>query len=205
AQLRALGFEVSTGVGRTGVVGLLRNGKGPTVLIRTELDALPMEEKTGLPYASKVVTRNDAGVEVPVMHACGHDIHMTSWVGAATHRSIDPVLIAAKTVVSLHNIVSREINPLDPAVITVGSIHGGTKSNIIPDEAKLQITVRSYKDEVQKQLLASIARVARGEALAGGATKEPLVMVDPHGTTHSTFNDEVLTQRLANVLSRTIG
>ena len=125
--------------------------------------------------------------------------------GASPNRSIDPVLIAAKTVVALHNIVSREIDPIDPAVITVGSIHAGTKSNIIPDQAKLQITVRSYKDEVQKQLLAAIARVAKGEALAGGATKEPLVVVDPHGTTHSTFNDEVLTQRLANVLSRTIG
>ena len=292
AQLRALGYEVTTGVGKTGVVGLLRNGKGPTVLLRTELDALPVEEKTGLPYASKVVTKNDAGDTVYVMHACGHDIHMASWVGAATllaraknqwrgtvmmvaqpaeevvsgaaamiadglytrfpkpdfalavhdngllpagqvgvvrgfalanmdtvditiygkgahgaspNRSIDPVLIAAKTVVALHNIVSREIDPIDPAVITVGSIHAGTKSNIIPDQAKLQITVRSYKDEVQKQLLAAIARVAKGEALAGGATKEPLVVVDPHGTTHSTFNDEVLTQRLANVLSRTIG
>ena len=262
AQLRALGYEVTTGVGKTGVVGLLRNGKGPTVLLRTELDALPVEEKTGLPYASKVVAKNDAGDNLSVMHACGHDIHMASWVGAATllartkdnwrgtvmmvavhdngllpagqvgvvrgfalanmdtvditiygkgahgaspNRSIDPVLIAAKTVVALHNIVSREIDPIDPAVITVGSIHAGTKSNIIPDQAKLQITVRSYKDEVQKQLLAAIARVAKGEALAGGATKEPLVVVDPHGTTHSTFNDEVLTQRLANVLSRTIG
>jgi hippurate hydrolase len=291
-QLRALGYEVTTGVGKTGVVGVLRNGKGPTVMLRTELDALPMEEKTGLPYASKVVTKNDAGDNVSVMHACGHDIHMTSWVGAATllarskdrwrgtvvmvaqpaeevvagaaamladglytrfpkpdyalavhdigllpagqvgvvpgfalanmdtveitiygkgahgaspHRSIDPVLIAAKTVVALHNIVSREIDPIDPAVITVGSIHAGTKSNIIPDQARLQITVRSYKDEVQKQLLAAIARVARGEVLAGGSTREPLVVVDPHGTTHSTFNDEVLTKRLANVLSRTIG
>jgi hippurate hydrolase len=291
-QLRALGYEVTTGVGKTGVVGVLRNGKGPTVMLRTELDALPMEEKTGLPYASKVVTKNDAGDNVSVMHACGHDIHMTSWVGAATllarskdrwrgtvvmvaqpaeevvagaaamladglytrfpkpdyalavhdigllpagqvgvvpgfalanmdtveitiygkgahgaspHRSIDPVLIAAKTVVALHNIVSREIDPIDPAVITVGSIHAGTKSNIIPDQARLQITVRSYKDEVQKQLLAAIARVAWGEVLAGGSTREPLVVVDPHGTTHSTFNDEVLTKRLANVLSRTIG
>ena len=292
ARLRELGYEVTTGVGKTGVVGLLRNGQGPTVMLRTELDALPIEEKTGLPYASKIVTKNDAGDNVSVMHACGHDIHMTSWVGAATllarskdqwhgtvmmvaqpaeevvsgaaamiadglytrfpkpdyalavhdngllpagqvgvvpgfalanmdtvditiygkgahgaspHRSIDPVLIAAKTVVALHNIVSREIDPLDPAVITVGSIHAGTKSNIIPDQAKLQITVRSYKDEVQKQLLAAIARVARGEALAGGAPREPLVVVDPHGTTHSMFNDEALTKRLANVLSRTVG
>ena len=292
AQLRSLGYDVTTGVGKIGVVGLLRNGKGPTVMLRTELDALPMEEKTGVPYASKAVMKNDAGENVNVMHACGHDIHMTSWVGAATllarskdqwrgtvmmvaqpaeevaagaaamiadglftrfprpdfalavhdigslpsgqvgvvpgfafasmdtvditiygkgahgaapHRSIDPVLIAAKTVVALHNIVSREIDPLDPAVITVGSIHAGTKSNIIPDQAKLQITVRSYKDEVQKQLLSAIARVTKGEALAAGATKEPLVVVDPHGTTHSTFNDEVLTKRLASVLSRTIG
>jgi hippurate hydrolase len=292
AQLRALGYEVTTGVGKTGVVGILRNGQGRTVMLRTELDALPVEEKTGVPYASKVVTKNDAGDSVHVMHACGHDIHMTSLVGAATllarskdqwrgtvmmvaqpaeevvsgaaamiadglftrfpkpdyalavhdtgtlpagqvgvvpgfalanmdtveitiygkgahgawpHRAIDPVLIAAKTVVALHNIVSREINPLDPAVITVGSIHAGTKSNIIPDDAKMQITVRSYKDEVQRQLLASIARVAKGEALAGGATKEPSVVIDPRGTTHSTFNDEALTKRLANLLSRKLG
>jgi hippurate hydrolase len=288
-HLRALGFEVTAGVGKNGVVGLLRNGKGPTVMLRTELDALPVEEKTDLPYASKVVTKNDAGDNVYVMHACGHDIHMTSWVGAATlltrskdrwrgtvmmvaqpaeevasgaaamiadglftrfpkpdfalavhdigalpagqvgvvpgfalanmdtveitiygkgahgsapDESIDPVLIAAKTVVALHHIVSREIYARDPAVITVGSIHAGTKSNIIPDQAKLQITVRSYKDDVQKRLLAAIGRVAKGEALAGGATKEPLVMIDPHAA-HSTFNDEALTKKLANVLART--
>jgi len=145
------------------------------------------------------------GFALANMDTVGITIYGKGAHGAAPHESIDPVLIAAKTVIALHNIVSREINPLNPAVITVGSIHAGTKSNIIPDQAKLQITVRSYKDEVQKQLLSAIARVTKGEALAGGATKEPLVVVDPYGTTHSTFNDEALTKRLATVLSRTIG
>jgi len=229
---------------------------------------------------------------VPVMHACGHDVHMTSWIGAATllsrgrdrwrgtvvmvgqpaeeivagaaamladglytrfpkpdyalavhdhallpagqvgfvpgfalsnmdtvevtlygrgghganpHRTVDPVLLAAKTVVALHTIVSREINAQDPAVVSVGSIHGGTKSNIIPEEVKLQITVRSYKEEVQKQLLAAIARVAKGEAAAAGSPREPTVTVDPRGTTRATFNDEALTSRLTAVLRRTLG
>jgi len=244
-KLRALGFDVTTGVGSTGVVGLLRNGAGPIVMLRTDMDALPVEEKTGLPYASRVVAKNDAGESVPVMHACGHDIHMTCWVGTATllarardrwrgtlmmvaqpaeetgagargmlaaglftrfpkptfavaihdnadlpagqvsytpgfslanvdsvdisvfgvgghgaypHTTIDPVVIASRIVLSLQTIVSRENNPLDPAVVTVGSIHGGTKHNIVPDEVKLQLTVRSYKPEVRERLLAAISR-----------------------------------------------
>ena len=290
-KLRRLGFEVTTGVGKTGVVGVLRNGAGPTVLLRTDLDALPVLEKTGLEFASKVTTKNEAGETVPVMHACGHDVHMTSWVGAATllaqskdkwhgtlvmvgqpaeevvggatamlgeglykkwprpdyalavhdtpdlasgsvaivpgpalanvdtveitvhgrgshgarpQASIDPIVIAASIVLRLQTIVARELNPLDPAVVTVGSFHAGTKSNIIPDEAKLQITVRSYKDEVQKHILASIARIAKAEAAAAGALQEPTVWVDPHNA-HATVNDPALSQRLTAALSRGLG
>jgi amidohydrolase len=292
ARLRKLGFEVTTGIGGTGVVGVLRNGSGPTVMLRTELDALPMEEKTGLPFASKVLAKNDAGLAVPVMHACGHDIHMTSWVGAAIllaqskdrwrgtlvmvgqpaeelvsgaaamiadglfsrfpkpdfavavhdigylpsgqvgvvpgyalanvntvevtfygkgghgstpHATVDPIVMAARSVVAFQTIVAREVNPIEPAVVTVGSFHGGTKSNIIPDEAKLQITVRSYNDEVQKQLLAAIARIAKGEAIAAGAPRDPLVWVDPESSARATFNDEALTKRLSGALARTLG
>jgi amidohydrolase len=238
-RVKALGYEVTTGVGGTGVVAVLRNGAGPTGLLRTDMDALPIEEKTGLPYVSKVVVNSDSGVSTPVMHACGHDIHMSSWVGTAklmaTNRdrwhgtlvligqpaeetgegavamikdglltrfpkldfalaihdsailpigqvgytpgyalaaadsvditifgrgghggqpqdTVDPVVIVSRTVLALQSIVSRENNPLDPVVITVGSIHGGTKNSIIPDEVKLQLTVRSYKPEVRKRL-----------------------------------------------------
>jgi hippurate hydrolase len=289
-RLRALGFEVTAGVARTGVVGILRNGKGPTVMLRTDLDALPVEEKTGLPYASKVTTKDDAGETVHVMHACGHDVHMTSWIGAATllsrakdrwrgtlmmvgqpaeekgggaakmladglftkfrkpdfafaihdsasapagkvevisgfalanvdsvditiygkgghgaypHTTVDPIVIAARTVLALQTIVGRENNPLDPAVVTVGSIHGGTKHNIIPDEVKLQLTVRSYKDDVRKRLLASIERIAKAEAAAAGSPKPPDVVVSEG--TPATYNDPAVTKRVAGALSRGLG
>ena len=289
-RLRSQGYEVTTNFGGTGVVALMRNGKGPTLMLRTDMDALPVEEKTGLPYASKVTVKGPAGTMVPVMHACGHDIHMTSLVGAATmlakmkdrwqgtlvligqpaeetvdgakgmlraglytkfpkpnfvvalhdsaelpagtvgyasgfvyanvdsvnitifgkgghgaypHKTIDPVVIAARTVLALQTLVSRENNPIDPAVVTVGSIHGGTKNNIIPDEVKLQLTVRSYKDEVRKRLLASIARVVKAEAAAANAPKEPsIVFFEP---TDATYNDPALTQRVAGVLSKALG
>jgi amidohydrolase len=289
-RLRQLGYEVTAGVGGAGVVGVLRNGPGPTVMLRTELDALPVEEKTGLPYASKVRVKNDAGVEVGVMHACGHDVHMTAWVGtaaamardrsrwhgtlvligqpaeevvkgakamlaaglftrfpkpdyvialhdtpdlpsgkvgytpgaarsssdsvdvtifgkgghgAAPQTTIDPIVIAARTVLALQTIVSRENNPLDPAVITVGSIHGGTKHNIIPDEVRLQLTVRSYRDEVRRHLLSAIERVARAEAAAAGAPREPAVTVVE--STQSVYNDPRLTAREVEVLRRALG
>jgi amidohydrolase len=290
ARMKALGYEVTTGVGGTGVVAVLRNGQGHTVLLRTDMDALPVEEKTGLAYASQVVVKSDSGATVPVMHACGHDVHMSSWFGTAklmaTNRqrwhgtliligqpaeeigtgasamlkdglftrfpkpnfalaihddaglpagqvgytsgytmassdsvditifgrgghgaqpqnTVDPIVIAARTVLALQTIVSRENNPLDPAVITVGTIHGGTKNNIIPDEVKLELTVRSYKPEVRKRLLASIERVAKGEALAGGAPREPLVKVEP--AANATYNDPELTKRLASALRNTLG
>src|ERR1700731_158348 len=289
-RMKTLGYEVTTGVGGTGVVAILRNGTGHTVLLRTDMDALPIEEKTGLPFASTVVTKSDSGTSTPVMHACGHDIHMSGWYGTAklmaTNRdrwhgtlifvgqpaeetgqgppamikdglftrfpkpdfalavhdsaiqavgqvgftpgyalaaadsvditiigrgghggrpqnTIDPVIIAARTVLTLQTIVSRENNPLDPVVITVGTIHGGVKNSIIPDEVKLQLTVRSYKSEVRKRVLASIERVANGEAMAGGAPQEPIVKITP--AANATYNDPALTKRLVATLRGVLG
>ncbi len=289
-QLRQLGFQVTTSVGGTGVVGVLKNGSGPTVMVRAELDALPVLEKTGVPYASHVITHNDQGVEVPVMHACGHDLHMSVAIGTASllaqnknhwhgtfifagqpaeerivgaaamlkdglytrfpkpdvvfaihdsalqpagkvaftsgyaasnadsvdvtifgkggHGSapqltIDPIVIAARTILSWQTVVSREISPQDPAVITVGTIHGGTKNNIIPDEVKLQLTVRSYKDEVRKHLLSAIGRIADAEAAAAGAEKKP--SVDVVESVSAVYNDPALTQRLVAALEPVLG
>jgi len=289
-ELRKLGYEVTAGVGGTGVVGVLSNGKGPTVLLRTELDALPVEEKTGLPYASNATGVNPQGQTVPVMHACGHDVHMAGWTGAAAllarmkdswrgtvlmiaqpaeetvqgaramiadglfvrfpkpdfavavHDSsdlpagrvyfvpgpamasvdsvdvtifgrgghgakpdttVDPVVIAARTVLAFQTLVSREKDPLEPAVLTVGSIHGGTKYNIIPDEVKLQITLRTFNPEVRKLLLSGIERTAKAEAAAARAPKEPVVKVSE--SQDSTYNDPSLTKRLAAVLAKQLG
>jgi amidohydrolase len=289
-RLRALGFEVTEHVGGDGVVGILKNGPGPTVMLRTELDALPVEEKTGLPYASKVRTKDDSGRDVPVMHACGHDVHMASWWGTAAimarnkdswhgtlmlvgqpaeetitgadkmvkdglftrfprpdigvamhdtnglpvgkvgitpeyakatadsiritvygkgghgaqpHTTVDPVLIAARIAVTLQSIVAREIKPGDAAVITVGYIQAGTKNNIIPDDALMGLTVRSYKPEVRQHLLMAIERVARGEAMAAGAEKMPLVQ--KYESTGAVYNDPVLTRHLAATLEGVLG
>src|SRR5213080_1993469 len=302
AQLRALGYTVTEGVGKYdnplwkghGVVAVMENGAGPTVLVRTDLDALPVEEKTGLPYASTVKTKNDAGQDVSVMHACGHDIHITSMLGTAkmlaqlkeqwrgtlvligqpaeetidgakamladglyskipkpdfaialhdnaeleagkvaycpgfalanstsveiTIRGIgghgskpestkDPIVVASQTIVAMQTIVSRENSPLDPAVVTVGSIHGGAKSNIIPDEVKLQLSVRSYKEEVRQHILASIARIAKNTALAAGIPEAlaPIVKVSDTEVTPATYNDPKLTERLAGAFEKTLG
>jgi amidohydrolase len=292
ARLRAAGFEVTEHVGGYGVVGVLRNGAGPVVLVRTDMDALPIREQTGLAYASTVTTKNNAGETVPVMHACGHDIHMASWVGAATllarskdrwhgtlvfvgqpaeevlhgaeamindglytrfpkpdfaiglhdtnalpagqigivsgpayaasnavditfygkgghgalpHLTVDPIVMAARTVVALQTIVAREVNPFDPAIITVGTFHAGTKRNIIGNEAKLELTVRSYKPEVQKQLLASIERIAKAEAAAARAPKEPAVIVLPDEASGVVVNDPALAARLMSSLRRSLG
>jgi amidohydrolase len=289
-QLRGLGYDVTTGVGGTGVVALLKNGAGPTIMLRTELDALPVEEKTGLPFASHVHTKDDAGSDVAVMHACGHDIHMASLVGTAAlmaenrqswhgtlmligqpaeervlgadamikdglftrfpkpdiafavhdgnnlpagklgfasgysltsadsvdiviygkgghgampQTTVDPVVIAARTVLALQTIVSREINPQDPAVITVGSIHGGTKRNIIPETVKLELTVRAYKPEVRKHLLDAIARIARAEAEAANAPRPPEVTVLE--STAAMYNDPKVVDRAAAALRRQFG
>jgi len=301
-ELRKLGYTVTEHIGKYekpewtgyGVVGILKNGAGPTVLIRTELDALPVDEKTGLPYASKVKTKNDAGVEVSVMHACGHDIHMTSMLGTAKvlaerksewhgtliilgqpaeetidgaravlrdglysnfpkpdfaialHDSADietgkvgyvpgyamasatgidikirglgghgskpeatkdPIVVAAQVVMALQTIISRENSPLDPAVVTVGSIHGGTRYNIIPDEVNLQLTVRSYKEDVRKRILASIERITKGVAAAAGIPEDraPIVKVSETEITSATYNDPQLVERLAGAFKTALG
>ena len=289
-QLRRLGYEVTTGFGGTGVVGVLKNGSGPTVMIRAELDALPVEEKTGLPYASQVKSKNDKGADVGVMHACGHDLHMAIGMGTAAllaqnkdrwrgtfiyvgqpaeetvkgavamlkeglytrfpkpdfaiavhdssgiaagkigyvsgfalansdavevtifgrggHGSapqvaIDPIVIAARTILAWQTLVSRENSPFDPAVVTVGSIHAGTRSNIIPEEAHLQLTVRSYKDEVRQRLIDGIARIAKAEAAAAGAEKAPVVEVVE--TVKAVYNDPKLTERTVAALRNALG
>ncbi|MGZ7061568.1 MAG: amidohydrolase [Candidatus Angelobacter sp.] len=289
-RLRTLGYEVTEHVGGTGVVAILKNGAGPTVMLRTELDALPVEEKTGLAYASKVRTKDDSGRDVGVMHACGHDVHMAalfgtaaimarnkdSWhgtlmligqpaeetitgaekmikdglftrfpkpdIGIAMHdtnglpvgkvgitpgyakanadsvritvygkgghgaqpqTTVDPVLIAARIAVTVQSIVSREIKPGDAAVITIGYIQAGTKNNIIPDDAQMGFTVRSYKPDVRQHLLAGIERVAKAEAMAAGAEKMPLV--EKYESTSAVYNDPVLTQHLAATLEGTLG
>ena len=293
ARLKALGFDVTTGVGRTGIVALLKNGAGPTVMLRTELDALPVAEKTGVSFASTTSVKNLAGVTVPVMHACGHDLHMTAWSGTAKwmveHRqqwhgtlmlvgqpaeeagganggasamlkdglferfpkpdfvigihdddtmpagtigfhpgpframsisptitmygrgghgampynTIDPVVMAARTVMALQTVVSRENNPMDPVVLTIGSIHGGTQANVIPDEVKLELNVRTYTDEVQKRVMAAITRIAKAEAQASGAPREPLITMPESG--HVVVNDPALTRRVASALQKAMG
>ncbi len=289
-QLRALGISVTTGIGGFGVVGVLKNGPGPTVMLRTDLDGLPIEEKTGLPFASVVRATDASGADVGVMHACGHDLHMTAWIGAATWlarnksswsgtlmlvgqpaeemvtgaramladglfsrfsrpdfalalhdtpklpagqmgytsgyalanvdavaitifgkgghgaapaSAIDPIVIAARTVLALQTIISRENNPLDPAVITIGSIHGGTKSNIIPDEVKLQLSVRSYKEPVRQRLLAAIGRITRAEAIAGAAAQPPVIVVTKG--TQAVYNDPKVTARVVLSLRQILG
>jgi hippurate hydrolase len=290
ARLRPLGYEVTTDVGGHGVVGLLKNGEGPVVMLRTELDALPVAEQTGLPYASTVTAKDDSGAVVPVMHACGHDLHMAAFVatadwmassraewhgtlllvaqpaeerirgaeamlkdglytrfpkpdfaiavhdlgmlpsgtvgytpgfaltssdsvdvviygrgghGSTPHRTVDPVVIAARTILAFQTIVSREVRPGDHAVITVGAIQAGTKNNIIPDDVTLRLTVRAYKPEVRQQLLAAIERVARGEALAGNSPREPQVKIVE--STPALYNDPALTSRLVGALERSLG
>jgi len=292
--LREAGFEVTTGVGGTGVVGVLKNGPGKTVLIRTDLDALPVVEKTGRPYASKVRTKDDLGADVGVMHACGHDMHMTVFTGTARtlaklkdewsgtlvligqpaeergggaramladglyerfpkpdyaialhvnatlptgsigyhsgfalanvdsvditirglgghgaypHTTKDPNVIAAQTIMALQTIVSRQVSPLDSAVVTVGSIHGGSKHNIIPDEVRLQLTVRSYSDATRKMVLDSIERIAMKTAEAAGvpADRLPIVKIARDEGTPATYNNPALGERLVPVWKRVLG
>jgi hippurate hydrolase len=276
-RLRAAGYEVTTGVGKTGVVGVLRNGDGPTVMMRADMDALPVQEATGLPYASKVTTTDRDGKTVPVMHACGHDMHVTWLVGATSllakarddwhgtllavfqpaeetaegaqamiddglfkrfpkpdivlgqhvmtgpagvlgsregavtsagdslqirlfgrgahgsmpQASIDPVVMAAATVMRLQTIVSREVGALEPAVVTIGALQAGTKENVIPDEAIIKLNVRTFDESVRKRVLAAIERIVKAEAAASGAPKPPeittldqyrMVQNDPDGT-----------------------
>src|ERR1700730_117545 len=285
-ELKAVGCDVTDHLGKYprpefkgyGVVGVMKNGAGPTVLVRTDLDALPVEEQTGLPYASKVVTKNDKGDDVHVMHACGHDVHISAFIGTARalaqlkdqwhgtivfvgqpaeealggaralladglytkfpkpdfalgfhdraemeighlgvaegytyanvdsvditvrgvgghgaypHKTKDPFVLSAETVVALQTIGSRENNPVDPVVVTVGSIHGGTKHNIIPDEVKMLLTVRTYKADVRERTLAAIDRIAKGIATTAGVPPEraPIVEVLKDEFTPATYNN----------------
>jgi len=302
-ELRKLGYTVTERIGKYaghpewvgyGVVGVLKNGGGPTVYVRTELDALPVVEKTGLPYASKVQAKDDAGQDVGVMHACGHDLHITAFLGTAkvlvemkdqwhgtlvmlgqpaeetingakamlddslytrfprpdyvlalhdiasveagkvgyttgyamasatavdvTLRGVgghgsapeitkDPIVEAAQFILAIQTIVSRENSPFDPAVVTVGSIHGGTRYNIIPDDVHLQLTVRTYKEEVRQRILAALARMAQGIAAADGipASRAPLVVASESEYTPATYNDPPLTMRLVQVFKKALG
>jgi hippurate hydrolase len=298
-ELRRLGFTVTERVGQYdlpdrisyGVVGVLRNGPGPTVMVRTELDALPVEERTGLPYASHVKVKQPDG-EVGVMHACGHDLHMTAWIGtarmlselknewsgtvvmigqpaeeavggasamlrdglytrfprpdfvlalhdmptiaagkvawkegpmlasadsvdilvrgygghgAAPQMTKDPIVIASEIVLILQTIVSREVDPLDSAVVTVGMFHAGTKSNIIPDEAHLQLTVRTMKPEVRDKVLASIKRISENVAAAAGVPADHAPIVRVIHSTPATINNPELSRRVGSALERALG
>jgi amidohydrolase len=301
-ELRAAGCQVTEHLGKYenpklkgyGVVGVMKNGDGPTVLVRTDMDALPVQEETGLPYASKVVAKNDEGKDVRVMHACGHDAHMAAFIGVARslgklkdqwhgtivfvaqpaeelgtgarallkdglyekfgkpsfalgfhdkadletgrigvtegyttanvdtvdvtvrgvgghgaypHKTKDPIVLAAEIINDWQTIVSRENNPLDPIVVTVGSIHGGTKSNIIPDEVKMQLTVRTYKPETRERVLAAIDRIAKGCATAAGVPPEraPIVTVSKDEFCPATYNNPELTKRLITVWKSSLG
>lgn len=284
-QLRALGYTVTEHVGGTGVVALLRNGPGKTIMLRTELDALPVEEKTGLTFASKVRAKDPAGRDVAVGHMCGHDLHMSalaataaimahsrdSWSGtlmligqpaeetiagaaamirdgiftrfprpdavlalhvgndlpagkvgvvsgtyssnadsiritvfgkgghgSAPHTTVDPIVIAARTILTLQTIAAREVKPGEFAVVTVGYVNAGTKNNIIPDQAELGLTVRTYKPEVRRQVLDAITRIAAAEAQAAGAPRAPLI--ERYERTDAVYNDPALTQHLRTVL-----
>lgn len=284
------GFEITTGVGGHGVVAILKNGDGPTIMLRTDLDALPVTELTNLVYGSKIKVKNAEGAEVGVMHACGHDVHMCVVTGSARYlaqnrggwkgtlmliaqpaeetgggakamlddglfkrfpkpdfalaahvdaglaagmvgyragytlanvdsvdvtlfgkgghgaepqSTIDPVVMAAEFILSLQTIVSRERKPTDPAVVTVGSIHAGTKHNIISDSCDLQLTVRSYRDETREAILAAIKRKAEAVTKGAGSDKMPEIRITEG--TPALYNDDQLTQRLAPVFRKAIG
>ena len=292
-ELEKIGFEVTRNFGGYGVVGIFKNGNGPTILYRTDMDALPMKEKTGLSYASQIITKNFDGNDVGTMHSCGHDMHMTVWTGtaralverknewkgtiimigqpaeeigagaammlneglfekypipdygialhssptipsgkvgfgkgytmantesvdikvfgqgahgASPHMSIDPIVTASIIVMELQTIVSRNINPLDDAVITVGSFQGGTKHNIIPDEVKLQLTIRTYKEEVRKLIHKRIKEICNGIASSMGLNKSqwPEVII-PEKYTPANFNDSKLVDLMMNSSKEIIG
>ena len=290
AKLRGFGYEVTENVGGTGIVAVMKNGAGPVIMLRTELDALPVEEKTGLPYASKVHAKDDSGKDVPVMQACGHDVHMASLIGtaqimaqtkntwkgtlvvigqpaeetisgakrmiedglmtrfpkpdvavalhsvnalpagkvgvtagysyasadsiritiygkgghgSAPHMTIDPIVLGAKIVLALQTIASREVKPGEVAVVTVGYFQAGLKNNIIPDDAELGLTVRTFDPAVRKQVLAAIDRVVKGEAEAAGVKKLPLV--EHIEATDAVYNDPALNHRLTGVLEQALG
>lgn len=292
-EMRKLGFEVTEHVGKTGVVAVMKNGPGPVLLIRADMDALPVKEQTGLTFASAVTGKLPDGTITPVMHACGHDTHIATWLGTARrlaamkdhwsgtlmmvlqpgeeiglgakamlndglftrfakpdvmlafhdsaslpagmigitpgyalanidsvdidvkgvgghgaypYTTKDPIVLASRIVMALQTLVSRENNPLNPAVVTVGSFHSGTKHNIIPDDAKLQLTVRSYTPETRTLLLAGIRRIARGEAIAAGLPEDkmPVVTEEPING-DATFNTEQLSGHLMELFGSHFG
>lgn len=290
ATLRAQGYTVTEHIGGTGVVAILKNGAGPTIMLRTELDALPVEEKTGLPFASKVRAKDPNGHDVSVGHMCGHDVHMSALVatagimahskdswhgtlmlvgqpaeetisganamirdglftkfprpeaavalhvgnelaagkvgivsgiyntnadsiritiygkgghGSAPHTAVDPIVTAARTILALQTIPSREVKPGELAVVTVGYITAGTKNNIIPDQAEMGLTVRTYKQDIRKQVLAAITRITNAEAQAAGAPRPP--SIDRYEMTDAVYNDQALVERLRPALENAIG
>ena len=294
AEARKLGFQVTEHVGKTGVVAVMKNGPGPVLLIRADMDALPVREQTGLQFASTATGKLPDGTVTSVMHACGHDTHMTTWIGTARrlaamkdqwsgtlvmiaqpgeevgmgakamlddglfirfpkpdtmiafHDSAslpagvigvtdgyalanvdsvkidvkgvgghgaypqntkDPIVLASRIVTALQTLVSRENDPSQPAVVTVGMFHAGTKQNIIPDDAKLELTVRSYTPETRKLLLDGIKRIARGEAIAAGMPEDrmPVVEVSDDMYTPSTFNTETLSTHLLSLFQQHFG
>lgn len=299
-EMRKVGYTVTEHVGKYpdgsqayGVVGILKNGAGPTLLIRTDLDALPVTEDTKLPYASKMRSKNPAGQDVGVMHACGHDIHITTMIGVARNMAAlksqwhgtlmligqpseetidgakammadhlyerfgrpdlaialhdsnfaagkvsvvsgpalasstsidvvmrgvgshgaapeagkDPVVMAAEFVVELQTVVSRSVPPSQPAVVTVGDIHGGTKRNIIPDEVKMELTARCYSEEVRQIIIEGVKRTARGAAIAAGVpeARMPIVTVLDDESTPATINDPALSARLQKIFVAKLG
>jgi len=292
-ELDTLGFDVTTGVGGHGLVGVLENGPGPTVMIRTDLDALPVKEQTGLAYASTVTATEQTGQEVFVMHACGHDVHMTNFVGTARrlvdladdwsgtlvmigqpaeergagakamledglferfprpdhvlamhvsagleagkiayvpgyalanvdsvditvhgigghgaypHATKDPVMLASRIVMGLQTIASREIDPQDPVVVTVGSIHGGAKHNVISDRVDMQLTVRSYSDQTRETVLSAIERIATNIGRSAGLAEDMLPEMEVKDEyTPATYNDPDLTERVVPVMAGALG
>ncbi|MCA1749463.1 MAG: amidohydrolase [Parasphingopyxis sp.] len=293
AMAREMGFEVTEGVGGTGVVAVMENGPGPVLLMRADMDALPVREQTGLPFASEVTATTDEGITSPVMHACGHDTHMSAWVGAARqlvamrdqwsgtlvailqpaeergagarmmledglyerfprpdyaiafhdsasapagtigytpeyamanvdsvdihvrgvgghgaypHTTRDPIVLGARIVGALQTLVSREVDPQQPAVVTVGAFNAGTKHNIISDEAQLLLTVRSYTDEVREQLLSGIERIARAEGMVAGLPEDRWPEVTRRDEyTPAVYNSPEFTERMGAVFRERFG
>jgi amidohydrolase len=292
-ELRAAGFEVTEKVGGNGLVGVLKNGEGPVILVRTDLDGLPVKEQTGASYASTKIVKDDLGREVNVMHACGHDVHMASFIGTARalsqlrdqwkgtvvmigqhaeervlgarlmlraglfskfpkpdkaialhcsadmahgqvgivegfalanvdsveivvkgvgghgsmpHLAKDPIVLASQIVLALQTIVSREVKPGDPAVVTVGSIHGGTKSNIISDEVRLQLTLRSYRTETRQHLIDSIKRIVEAQAKSANmpTDKMPEVIVSDDRA-NALYNQPALCAEVRQIFEQTLG
>ena len=292
AEMKKLGFTVTEKVGKTGVVAVMKNGAGPTLMVRADMDGLPVIEQTGLPYASKIRTTARSGVETGVMHACGHDTHMTAFIGTARRMAAmkadwagtlvmilqpgeetsegalamladglytrfpkpnvalafhdaaalpagmigiapgyalanvdsvdilvkgigghgaypqatkDPIVLASRIVTTLQTLVSRENDPSNPAVVTVGSFLAGAKHNIISDEARLQLTVRSYTPEVRKLLLDGIKRIARGEAIAAGMPDDRMPVVTFSAATPATFNTDKISARTLELFTGHFG